>query len=257
MPKYLVSVSLLWSPIFALAETKMHGPTVEMELQDLERQLISAVGEAECTTTADCYILSVGRKPCGGPDYYLAYSRTSGEDELNRLSDKYATLAAKLEKDDPVVGTCIALTKPKVSCSDAGVCQVSEEQTAEAPARVQSDLTVDTVSIRRNDAIRGLAIEVTVKNLGSAAGTFSALHFIASDTPLGVWSERAVSIPPGGVRVITANLELSVEANRLTGKIPIEVALELGDDRMEEQMDNNRSLADFDFGKKAPPRLAH
>lgn len=85
--------------------------------QDLYSQIQQTVSVEGCTSSADCALLAVGNKPCGGPEAYLAYSKNNTNvSKLEELGQQYSEQRKQYNKDNQVMGTCVMTPKPGVSC---------------------------------------------------------------------------------------------------------------------------------------------
>jgi hypothetical protein len=85
--------------------------------KDLYSQIQEAANTEGCTSSSDCGLLPIGNKPCGGPEAYLAYSKTNSDvAKLEQLGKEYSEKRRQYNKDNQVMGTCVVTPKPGVSC---------------------------------------------------------------------------------------------------------------------------------------------
>lgn len=97
--------------------------------QDLYAQIQQAANIEGCSTSADCGLLPIGNKPCGGPEAYMPYSKSNSDvDALEKMGQQYAEMRRQYNKDNQVMGTCVVTPKPNVSCI-RNQCIASEQST--------------------------------------------------------------------------------------------------------------------------------
>jgi hypothetical protein len=86
------------------------------------------VATPRCRTDADCDVIGVGSRACGGPETYLAWSTQATERAaLRRAVARHAALRSKADAAAGVLSPCVVAEKPAVSCrkavgQDWGVC---------------------------------------------------------------------------------------------------------------------------------------
>lgn len=86
------------------------------------------VSTPRCRADADCDIIGVGSRACGGPETYLAWStRATERAALRRAVARHAALRSKADAAAGVLSLCVVAEKPAVSCrkadgQDWGVC---------------------------------------------------------------------------------------------------------------------------------------
>jgi len=89
-------------------------------------QIKTLIGKAACSSHAQCQVLPVGARPCGGPASYLAWSNadTSGN-ALQALADRYRGERQASNTRSGMVSDCRAIAPPAATCQ-AGVCQLTD-----------------------------------------------------------------------------------------------------------------------------------
>ncbi|MFT7722134.1 MAG: hypothetical protein QM788_04810 [Roseateles sp.] len=100
-------------------------PPPEPESVRLARELRALIGDAACTSDAQCRTLPVGAKACGGPAGYLAWS-TAGTD-AQRLAALAARQREAHRRENEASGlrsNCAVVMDPGAACV-AGRCQLS------------------------------------------------------------------------------------------------------------------------------------
>jgi hypothetical protein len=107
----------------ACANEPARAPTPAQALQAIER----AIGDAPCDSNADCRVIGVGAKACGGPERYLPWStRYTQQPELERLVGQHRELRRTQDVRDGRVSNCAVTPVPAVACV-ASRCQVQPD----------------------------------------------------------------------------------------------------------------------------------
>lgn len=97
--------------------------------QDLYAQIQQAASIEGCTSSADCGLLPIGSKPCGGPEAYMPYSKTNSDvAALEKMGKRYEEMREQYNKDNQMMGTCQVTPKPNVSCV-RNQCVASKQST--------------------------------------------------------------------------------------------------------------------------------
>lgn len=87
-----------------------------------------AIGDAPCQTSADCRVIGVGAKSCGGPERYLPWSvRYTQAAELEQLVEQHRTLRRSEDRRDGRVSNCAVTPEPGTQCV-AGRCEARPGQ---------------------------------------------------------------------------------------------------------------------------------
>ena len=105
-----------------LAGCRGTEPQDRADLGALRLDILRVIGTPSCADSADCAVIAVGSKPCGGPWEYLIYSR-AGTD-TTALFDRvrnYNALQESLNKKWGWVSDCSLAHKPRAGCRN-GVC---------------------------------------------------------------------------------------------------------------------------------------
>ena len=83
-------------------------------------QVQQLIGEAVCTTDADCRTIAVGNKACGGPESYLAWSaRQTDPQPLAMAAERYASERKAQNRQSGMVSNCAFVTDPGARCETA------------------------------------------------------------------------------------------------------------------------------------------
>ena len=85
------------------------------------------IGDAACDDDSQCRTLPVGSKPCGGPEYYLAWS-TKRTDVAALRQAAAGDVSPPGSRRPGEVSTCVVVTDPGAYCAratgpDAGAAQ--------------------------------------------------------------------------------------------------------------------------------------
>ena len=102
-----------------------HSPAAavsEATEQDLLARIRSAIGDASCTSDAQCRTLAIGEKACGGPQSWLAWSAAStAAAPLQAWASELAALARHRNQISGRVSNCQYNADPGAVC-EAGRC---------------------------------------------------------------------------------------------------------------------------------------
>lgn len=88
----------------------------------VREQITAEIGDARCTTSAQCRTLPLGSRPCGGPERYLAWSsaRSDGA-RLAALAERDAAERRAANEKSGLASTCEFRPDPGAQCV-AGRC---------------------------------------------------------------------------------------------------------------------------------------
>jgi hypothetical protein len=105
-----------WLPLCAATDPNVGGSGAEPALMQVHR----LIGEAACTTNADCRTVAVGAKACGGPDAYLAWSaRHTDAKALAAAAARYAELRRSQNEQSGRMSNCAFVSDPGARCEAA------------------------------------------------------------------------------------------------------------------------------------------
>ena len=114
------------------------GMTARTQVQQL-------IGDAVCTSDADCRTIAVGDKACGGPESYLAWSaRQTDPQRLADAAQRYTSERKAQNQQSGMVSNCAFVTDPGARCESASG---EGAGAAAAPASAQPSRCV----LRRGD----------------------------------------------------------------------------------------------------------
>lgn len=97
----------------------------QVQMAGLDQQIRSMIGMAYADSLEQCRLAEVGHRPCGGPQYYMAYSTsTVDENVLEKLIAEHRKLQISYQEQHDVVGTCEVIPRP-VLALEGGRCIAS------------------------------------------------------------------------------------------------------------------------------------
>lgn len=101
--------------VLGLAGCASAGPGTESSLQ---QQIATTIGQAHCTTDAQCRTIGIGAKACGGPVAWRAWSTQNNPkgEALQSLADQLATMQRQRQAQSGMVSTCSYLPDPGAVC---------------------------------------------------------------------------------------------------------------------------------------------
>jgi len=92
------------------------------DMEALLREIRITAGVARASHLDQCKLLSVGAKPCGGPERYVLYStENADETTLKALAERYTELAKQRNEREGLISDCSVITPPNLSLV-GGVC---------------------------------------------------------------------------------------------------------------------------------------
>lgn len=128
--RYLKYLSILFfAPLVACSEvTNDHNSVASDKAgNDYLEQIQTAIADTSCNSDADCGLVEVGAKPCGGPDTYEPYSKPNvDEAKLQELATTYKKERQDYFKENQIMGICVVTPKPNVACVNSQ-CEASEK----------------------------------------------------------------------------------------------------------------------------------
>jgi hypothetical protein len=91
-------------------------PTRE-NIQKAHQQLKTLTADSQCDNSAQCKVVAVGSRACGGPSSYLVYSnKTANEQAVEQLSKKITSLESQFNAENSMVSICQHLMAPGAQC---------------------------------------------------------------------------------------------------------------------------------------------
>lgn len=107
--------------------TEQHKVTVGLdkaELKALYQDIVQMAGKAQATEVAQCRVVGVGAKACGGPQSYLVYSTLDGkETELLKKVERYNGLMRMQNEQQGLMSDCAMVPEPGVVLVN-GFCKI-------------------------------------------------------------------------------------------------------------------------------------
>ena len=127
--KKKISFILLSASLFACAgqESDSKKSAVAAPPQDPLAE-IRALAKTSCQVNDDCASIGVGARPCGGPGFYMVYSKSAtDETALKKKAEKYNSEQKSKNKKEGRMGICVVAKEPVLSCSQ-NQCVAQDER---------------------------------------------------------------------------------------------------------------------------------
>lgn len=107
---------LLVAPILGACQSPPTSPRSDTHVLSLIR---AEIGEARCTSDAQCRTLPVGHRACGGPERWLAWSTAvSQEERLRAWAAESAALQQARDERSGRMSTCQVIADPGATCQN-------------------------------------------------------------------------------------------------------------------------------------------
>lgn len=75
------------------------------------------IGDAACNSDAQCHVIGIGAKACGGPDAFLAWSdRVSERNRLLELVSRHRAARQRENESSGIASDCSISPEPQVVC---------------------------------------------------------------------------------------------------------------------------------------------
>lgn len=104
-------------------EPQVPAAASRSELQAMYQDILQLVGQAKASSVAQCRVVGLGAKPCGGPQSYLVYSAAQGnETELLAKVARYNLLVQQHNQQLGLISDCAVVPKPGVVLME-GACR--------------------------------------------------------------------------------------------------------------------------------------
>ncbi|MBR9907093.1 MAG: hypothetical protein GYB30_03460 [Gammaproteobacteria bacterium] len=101
----------------------------DARLRALDNQIRSMVGVARADSIDQCRMIAVGKRACGGPEYYIAYSlQVTDEKALQQLVSEYTQLRIEHIQETGEMGTCEVIPEPVLDLN-GGICRALSTNT--------------------------------------------------------------------------------------------------------------------------------
>lgn len=105
---------------------EQHKVTVGLdkaELKALYNDIVQTAGKAQANNVAQCRVVGLGAKACGGPQSYLVYSTLNGnESDLLQKVERYNALMRMQNEQQGLLSDCAIVPEPGVVLVE-GFCQ--------------------------------------------------------------------------------------------------------------------------------------
>lgn len=101
----------------ATATTPATPADASAESSALANQLRQAIGDAACSSDAQCHTLAWGTKACGGPERWVAWSSMKSDDAtVRRLAEQYGAARRADHLRTGGLSTCSIVADPGARC---------------------------------------------------------------------------------------------------------------------------------------------
>ena len=115
-------------------------------------QVQQLIGEAVCTSDADCRTIAVGDKACGGPESYLAWSaRQTDPQRLAAAAQRYTSERKAQNQQSGMVSNCAFVADPGARCETASGDGAGAGESAGAAATAAANAQPSRCVLRRGD----------------------------------------------------------------------------------------------------------
>ncbi|MBN3582737.1 hypothetical protein JYB64_10115 [Algoriphagus aestuarii] len=89
------------------------------ELDELYAKIISLSESKTCTDSSEWKFTAIGKKACGGPIGYIAYSKGINEENFLDLVDQYTKLQEEYNEKNGAISDCSLEAPPSgISCEN-------------------------------------------------------------------------------------------------------------------------------------------
>jgi uncharacterized phage infection (PIP) family protein YhgE len=106
-------------------------PTKATDIATLHDQLNALVQDQSCDTSAQCRVIGVGSRACGGPNSYAIYSsKTASPAQVEALAKQITEQERAYNKKNSMVSICEHLTLPSTQCVENKCVKLSNNAQA-------------------------------------------------------------------------------------------------------------------------------
>ncbi len=87
------------------------------DIKTAKKELNALIANTQCDTSAQCKVMPVGSKACGGPSDYVVYStKAANEGQVSSLAKQITALEKAYNTQNEMMSTCQHLTAPSTQC---------------------------------------------------------------------------------------------------------------------------------------------
>lgn len=91
----------------------------------LDNQIRTMVGIPRADSVEQCKLAEVGKRACGGPEYYMAYStQVTDEQAMQKLITEYTQLRVEHIQVTQEMSTCEVIPRPQLTLEN-GICRAT------------------------------------------------------------------------------------------------------------------------------------
>lgn len=122
MPRLLVALLLPLIVACSKAPAPRSAEPPKVSERSLSDSLTTAIGDPLCKEDADCWIVPVGKKPCGGPRTYAVASKLSGDSlKVRAWAESLSAEESARNAREGRISDCSMVRPPTARCI-AGRC---------------------------------------------------------------------------------------------------------------------------------------
>lgn len=126
----LVTCSACKSQAGAPQPSQTGAPASDGDAAATVAEIRSLVGAASCSSSTQCRTLPIGARPCGGPDFYLAWSSPHPDEaSLLALAERSRSQRKAEASRTGELSTCQHIPDPGAVCV-AGACRLATPSSA-------------------------------------------------------------------------------------------------------------------------------
>lgn len=113
-------------PVPARSESPVAAASDSSSIDQLRSRIDSLIGDAACTSVAQCRLIGIGAKPCGGPRGYRVYSvgRTDSV-ALAAAAEQLKDRETELNRREGRLSDCSMARQPEIRVEN-GRCVLAE-----------------------------------------------------------------------------------------------------------------------------------
>jgi len=102
----------------------INAKVTQQEMASTNRALKTAIAlENQCVTSADCDVLAVGARACGGPSGFFVYSvKSSNVENIRSLAQLTTQLEKQYNTENSVMSICSMAMPPSAVCDETKKC---------------------------------------------------------------------------------------------------------------------------------------
>jgi hypothetical protein len=114
----MTTMRYLPAPLLAAAMLACAAPQqLPADAKTFRERIHAEIGDASCSSHAQCRTLPLGHKACGGPEAYAAWSSARSDNaRLTQLGEAYAAARRADAERSGLVSNCMVTPDPGAQC---------------------------------------------------------------------------------------------------------------------------------------------